>query len=128
MSQTYDKTDQGAAFPPRENEHLLLSGSINNDGSDNRIIITMSVLEDGHKIRDIYQKVGTLYENDKEGKEGRPDYTGPIGNRRISAWAKQKGDMRYLSFSIKDKQQTNKNQGGNNAETRSKSVDDSIPF
>lgn len=124
MSQTYDNTDSGAVFPPRDNHKMILSGRVNNDGKDSHMIVTMSTLPDGRKIMDVYEKTGTLFPNEKKGDNpNAPDYTGPIGHRRIAAWAKQKDDMKFMSVSLSDKQS-----GGNNAETRSKPVDDSIPF
>ena len=124
MSQTYDKTDSGAVFPPRDNHKMILTGKANNDGRDSQMVVTMSTLPDGRKIMDVYEKVGTLFENEKKGENpNSPDYTGPMGSRRIAAWRKTKDDMAYMSLSFSDKQQ-----GGNNAETRSKPVDDSIPF
>jgi len=123
MSQTYDKTDNGAVFPPRDNHKMILTGRVNNDGKDSHMVVTMSTLPDGKKIMDIYEKVGTLFPNEKGENPNSPDYTGPIGSRRVAAWRKQKDDMSFMSLSLSDKQQ-----GGNNAEARSKPVDDSIPF
>ena len=123
MSQTYDNTDSGAVFPPRDNHKMILTGRVNNDGKDSHMVVTMSTLPDGKKIMDIYEKVGTLFPNEKGENPNSPDYTGPIGSRRVAAWRKQKDDMSFMSLSLSDKQQ-----GGNNAEARSKPVDDNIPF
>jgi len=123
MSQTYDNTDSGAVFPPRENHKMILTGKANNDGREVQVAITLSNLPDGRRIMDVYEKVGTLFENDKGDNTNAPDYTGPIGNRRVAAWKKKKDDMAYMSLSFSDKKQ-----GSNNAETRSQPVDDSIPF
>jgi len=123
MSQTYDNTDSGAVFPPRENHKMILTGKANNDGREVQVAITLSNLPDGRRIMDVYEKVGTLFENDKGNNTNAPDYTGPIGNRRVAAWKKKKDDMAYMSLSFSDKKQ-----GGSNAETRSQPVDDSIPF
>jgi len=114
----YDNTDRGAVFPPRENEKMILKGQANNDGEDIRLVYTMSVTKDGKKIIDVYQKVGTLFPNDKK-KEASPDYTGPFGNRRIACWNKEKDGMRYMSLTFSDK----KSEGGT-----TKAIDDSIPF
>jgi hypothetical protein len=123
MSQTYDNTDSGAVFPPRDNHKMILTGRVNNDGKDSHMVVTMSTLPDGKKIMDIYEKVGTLFPNEKGENPNSPDYTGPIGSRRVAAWRKQKDDMSFMSLSLSDKQQ-----GGNNAEAHRKPVDDSIPF
>lgn len=122
MSQTYDNTDSGAVFPPRDNHKMILTGKANNDGKDSQMVITLSALPDGRRIMDIYEKVGTLFENDKGSNANAPDYTGPIGNRRVAAWKKTKDDMAYMSLSFSDKQQ-----GGANGQPNTK-IDDSIPF
>ena len=123
MSQTYDNTDSGEVLPPRDNHKMIMSRRVNKDGTDSNMIVTMSTLPDGKKIMDIYEKVGTLFPNDKGENANAPDYTGPIGHRRVAAWRKQKDNMSFMSLSLSDKKQ-----GGNNAETRSQPVDDSIPF
>jgi len=124
MSQTYDNTDSGAVFPPRDNHKMILTGKANNDGQESQMVITLSTLPDGRKIMDIYQKVGTLFQNDKGENANAPDYTGPIGNRRVAAWKKQKDDMAYMSLSFSDKKQ-----GSNNGtEAHTKPVDETIPF
>ena len=122
MSQTYDNTDSGAVFPPRDNHKMILTGKANNDGKESQMVITLSTLPDGRRIMDVYEKVGTLFENDKGDNTNAPDYTGPIGNRRIAAWKKTKDDMAYMSLSFSDKKQ-----GGANGQSNTK-IDDSIPF
>lgn len=127
MSQAYDKTDSGAVFPPRDNHKMILSGKANNDGDDAQMVVTMSILPDGRKIMDVYQKVGTLFPNENKGENANaPDYTGPIGNRRIAAWKKTKDDLAYMSLSFSDKQQGGGN--GNSYQQANTNRDDSIPF
>lgn len=125
MSQTYDNTDSGAVFPPKENHKMILTGKVNNDGKETQAIITMSVLPDGRKIMDVYEKVGTLFQNDKRGNDSAPDYSGPMGARRVAAWRKSKGDMNYMSLKISDNNQGASNGSHQQANTN---VDDSIPF
>lgn len=123
MSQTYDKTDNGAVFPPRDNHKMILTGKANNDGKDSQMVITMSTLPDGRKIMDVYEKVGTLFQNEKKEKPNQPDYTGPIGTRRIAAWRKEKDGLNYMSLSFSDKQQ-----GGGNGSYQQTNTNDDIPF
>jgi hypothetical protein len=125
MSQTYDNTDSGAVFPPRDNHKMILTGKANNDGHETQMVITMSTLPDGRKIMDVYQKVGTLFQNEKGDNTNAPDYTGPIGNRRIAAWKKTKDNMSYMSLSFSDKKQGGSNGSYQQANTN---IDDSIPF
>lgn len=126
MSQTYDNTDSGAVFPPRDNHKMILSGKANNDGKESQMVITLSTLPDGRRIMDVYEKVGTLFENDKGDNTNAPDYTGPIGNRRVAAWKKTKDDMAYMSLSFSDKKQGGGN--GNSYQQANTKIDDSIPF
>jgi hypothetical protein len=124
MSQTYDNTDSGAVFPPRDNHKMILSGKVNNDGKESQMVVTMSTLPDGRKIMDVYEKVGTLFQNEKKGENANaPDYTGPLGARRVAAWKKSKGDMNFMSLSISDKQQ-----GGGNGSYQQTNTNDDIPF
>jgi len=123
MSQ-YDNTDSGAVFPPRDNHKMILSGKANNDGKESQMIITMSVLPDGRKIMDVYEKTGTLFPNEKKTSDSAPDYTGPIGTRRVAAWKKTKDNLAYMSLSFSDQQA----QGGNNVGQQSQPIDDDVPF
>ena len=125
MSQTYDKTDSGAVFPPRDNHKMILTGKANNDGKDCQMVVTLSTLPDGRKIMDVYEKVGTLFPNEQSDNTNAPDYTGPIGSRRVAAWKKQKDDMAYMSLSFSDKKQGGGN--GNSYQQANPNSDD-IPF
>lgn len=122
MSQ-YDNTDSGAVFPPRENHQMILSGKANNNGKDSQVIVTKSTLPDGRVIMDIYEKTGTLFPNEKKTSDKAPDYTGPVGTRRVAAWRKSKDNMNYMSLSFSDKMEGNAPNG-----QQQQPVDDSIPF
>jgi len=122
MSQ-YDNTDSGAVFPPRDNHKMILQGKANNNGNESQMIITMSTLPDGRKIMDVYEKTGTLFPNQKKTSDSAPDYTGPIGTRRIAAWKKTKDNLSYMSLSFSDKME-----GKNNVEQQAQPIDDDIPF
>lgn len=103
MTQQYDETDSGAAFPPKDNTKLILTGPINDNGNDTRIAVVKSTLPDGRQIFDLFEKVGTLFDNEAENPKA-PNYTGPWGNRRIAAWAKESDNgQRYMSMKISDK-------------------------
>jgi len=122
MSQ-YDNTDSGAVFPPRDNHKMILQGKANNNGNESQMIVTMSTLPDGRKIMDVYEKTGTLFPNQKKTSDSAPDYTGPIGTRRIAAWKKTKDNLSYMSLSFSDKME-----GKNNVEQQAQPIDDDIPF
>ena len=122
MSQ-YDNTDSGAVFPPRDNHQMILSGKANNNGKDSQVIVTKSTLPDGRVIMDIYEKTGTLFPKEKKTSDKAPDYTGPVGARRVAAWRKSKDNMNYMSLSFSDKME-----GGAPNGQQQQPVDDSIPF
>lgn len=122
MSQ-YDNTDSGAVFPPRDNHQMILSGKANNNGHDSQVIVTKSTLPDGRVIMDIYEKTGTLFPNEKKTSDKAPDYTGPVGTRRVAAWRKSKDNMNYMSLSFSDKMEGNAPDG-----QQQQPIDDSIPF
>ena len=61
----YDNTDRGSLFKPRADESLLVQGKLNSDGDEFRLVVIKASLPDGGTARDVYQKVGTMYENDK---------------------------------------------------------------
>ena len=122
MSQ-YDNTDSGAVFPPRDNHQMILSGKANNNGKDSQVIVTKSTLPDGRVIMDIYEKTGTLFPNEKKTSDKAPDYTGPVGTRRVAAWRKSKDNMNYMSLRFSDTME-----GGAPNGQQQQPVDDSIPF
>jgi uncharacterized protein (DUF736 family) len=104
MTQQYDDTDRGAAFPPRDNQSMILTGPINDNGDESRVAVVKSSLPDGRTIFDLYQKVGTLFDNESD-KPNAPHFTGPWKGRRVAAWKQQKEDgSKYMSMRISDKQ------------------------
>ena len=123
MSQQYDNTDSGAVFPPRDNHKMILTGKANKNGSESQMIVTMSTLPDGRKIMDVYEKTGTLFPNEKKTSDSSPDYTGPIGTRRVAAWKKTKDNLAYMSLSFSDKME-----GGTNVGQQAQPIDDDVPF
>jgi uncharacterized protein (DUF736 family) len=102
---------------------MILSGKANNNGKDSQVIVTKSTLPDGRVIMDIYEKTGTLFPNEKKTSDKAPDYTGPVGTRRVAAWRKSKDNMNYMSLSFSDKME-----GGAPNGQQQQPVDDSIPF
>ena len=117
----YDNTDRGSFFKPRADESLLVQGKLNSEGSEYRIAIVKASLPDGGTARDVYVKVGTMYENDKSLNEKAPDFSGPVTmpsqeKRRIACWktVSKDGNTKFLSARIGDstprKQDNNDNE------------------
>ena len=83
--------------------------TVNSDGDEFRLVVIKASLPDGGTARDVYQKVGTMYENDKSLNEKSPDFSGPItlqgqDKRRIAAWktVSKDGNTKFLSCRIGD--------------------------
>lgn len=128
MDGQYDPTDSVSAFAFRDNEQAILTGPVNDNGNESRVIITKSTLPDGRIIRDVYEKVGTLFEN--ENTDGnKPLFSGPYKERRIAFWAKEKdGVGKYLSGKIEDKRVAQDAAPQSSAPLPDGPLDDSIPF
>jgi hypothetical protein len=62
----YDTTNKGSFFKPRANETYLVQGKLDSNGTEHRIVVIKAGLPDGGYARDVYVKVGTLFENVKE--------------------------------------------------------------
>ena len=106
----YDNTDRGSFFKPRADESLLVQGKLNSKGDEHRIVIIKASLPDGGTARDVYAKIGTMYENDKSQNEKSPDFSGPIElpnqeKRRLACWktVSNDGNTKFLSARIGDK-------------------------
>ena len=104
MAETYDNTDKGAAFAPFETQKLILQGKINDRGMERKVTLVKDQTRDGKVLIEIYERVGVLFENDKNGNDNAPDYTGPLGEtRRLAAWRKMKDGKPYMTFNVSDK-------------------------
>tara|TARA_R100000935_G_scaffold56169_1_gene87232 strand:+ start:7330 stop:7710 length:381 start_codon:yes stop_codon:yes gene_type:complete len=123
--QVYDDTNRGAAFTPFPTQTLILQGKMNIEGQDKKICLIKDETKDGKSIIEIYEKIAVLFENDKDGNEKRPDFSGPMQNNdrlKVSGWRREKDDKPYISLSVGDKQQ------GAAPQAASALPDDTIPF
>ncbi len=130
----YDNTNRGSFFKPRADMSLLVQGPLNNEGSEYRVVIIKNTLPDGGVARDVYIKMGTLYQNDKSLNADLPDFSGPVtmpdgDKRRIACWKtlSKDGNTKFLSARIGDS--TPRKQDNNHNEEPAKDqtiVDESI--
>tara|TARA_R110000787_G_scaffold2956_2_gene11330 strand:- start:2275 stop:2676 length:402 start_codon:yes stop_codon:yes gene_type:complete len=103
---TYDNTNRGAAFKPFDGQQFILQGKLNTAGEDNQVALIMAESKDGSKRIEVFQKIGVLFNNDKQGNDKAPDYSGPIdtksGQMRIAAWKAMKDDKPYMTFNVSE--------------------------
>ena len=120
----YDNTDKGAAFPPFETQRLILQGKINDNSREMKVVLVADQTRDGKKLIEVYEKVGTLFENDQKGNENAPNYTCPLFLfRRLAAWRRMKEGKPYMTFSVSDK-----TQGQQQQQQEQGLPNDGIPF
>ena len=115
----YDTTNTGAIFT-KMSEYLELIGTgfLDDEGEDKRIIMTTDTLPDGTKIRDIYLKVGRLWDNESTNPNA-PTFTGVCqtssGEKRVAAWFREtENNAIVLSMKLTSKRNSSE---GNSAET-----------
>ena len=125
----YDNKNTGAIFKNSSDQmELVGTGSLNDEHDDKRIAMIKDVMPDGTTIRDVYVKIGRLWDNSSD-KPNAPQFTGlaeiSSGEKRVAAWVKQTEKGNILSLKLTDKIQ--------NANHTQSSVDktlgsDDIPF
>tara|TARA_R110000822_G_scaffold44890_4_gene120311 strand:+ start:321 stop:737 length:417 start_codon:yes stop_codon:yes gene_type:complete len=100
----YDNTNRGAAHPPFETQHLILTGKLDIEGNSKNIALVKDTDKNGEPVIVVYQRMGCMYANDNIDGD-KPNYSGPLdNNKRVAAWKKQseKG-VDYLSLKCTDK-------------------------
>tara|TARA_B100001063_G_C16341278_1_gene346895 strand:- start:13 stop:381 length:369 start_codon:yes stop_codon:yes gene_type:complete len=120
----YDNTNTGAVFQPN-NEELSGTGTLNDNGNESRICIVKSEQKDKSVVRDIYLKIGRMWDNDNSNGMA-PQFTGsidlPSDNSRVAAWVKQGSYGIMLSLKLSPKQEQEQSSVDNDIES------DDIPF
>lgn len=125
MAETYDNLDKGAAFKPFDTQKLILQGKVNNNGNDRKVVLIKDQTKAGKAIIEVFEKVGTLFVNEKKDSEAAPDYTGPVWERRIAAWKRVKEGNPYMTFAISDARDKEEPKA---APKRNDIDDDLVPF
>ena len=123
----YDNTNTGAIFNSKSDQLILVgTGSLNDEGETKRIAMVKDVMPDGTTIRDIYVKVGRLWDNNSD-TPNAPTFTGVAetssGEKRVAAWVKQTEKGNILSMKMTEK---NAMSGDNGVDKALES--DEIPF
>lgn len=123
----YDNNNTGAIFSSKSDQLILVgTGSLNDEGETKRIAMIKDVMPDGTTIRDIYVKVGRLWDNSSD-TPNAPTFTGVAetssGEKRVAAWVKQTEKGNILSMKMTEK---NAMPGDNGVDKQVE--DDEIPF
>ena len=123
----YDNTNTGAIFNSKSDQLILVgTGSLNDEGETKRIAMVKDVMPDGTTIRDIYVKVGRLWDNNSD-TPNAPTVTGVAeissGEKRVAAWVKQTEKGNILSMKLTDKNAMSPNNDVDNGDNS-----DEIPF
>ena len=123
----YDNTNRGAAFPPRPEQNMILTGKMNVRGVDSQVVMVKDTDHKGNPIIGVFERVGVLYPNQDKSGEKDPDYTGPLKEMRAAAWKETSKDgLSYLSTKFSEKQTPSQQPTQQPAVTQE--VDDVIPF
>lgn len=100
----YNNTNRGAAFPPRPEQNMILTGKMNVRGVDSQVVMVKDTDHKGNPIIGVFERVGVLYSNEDKSGEKDPDYTGPIKDMRAAAWKETSKDgLSYLSTKFTEK-------------------------
>ncbi len=102
------RPNTGAAFKPKEEQSLLLTGRLDIDGQQDTIALMKDTDYKGNAMIGVFKRIGVLYEQEDATEENKkPQYSGSINqDKRIAAW-RQHSDTagKYLSLKISEKQQ-----------------------
>lgn len=104
----YDNTNRGAAFKPFPEQQFILQGKLNMYGEDQNVALILAQSKSGEKRIEIYQKIGVMFDNEKNGNDKAPDYSGPLegihAKWRIAGWKGMKDDKPYMTMQLSEKQ------------------------
>lgn len=124
----YDNTNRGAAFPPRPEQNMILTGKMNVEGTEGQVVMVKDTDHKGKPIIGIFERVGVLYPNEDKSGEKDPDYKGPVKNMRGAAWKETSKDgLSYLSMKVSEKQASGSRQPAQQPAV-TEEQDDVIPF
>ena len=125
----YDNTNTAAIFTiDHDKSKLVGAGKWDDEGSNKRIVLVKETYPDGNEHRELYVKVGRLYENNIT-SENSPKYSGPIstdrGEKRIACWQKETARGTVLSMKIEEKRQPALPEKEEHVDEE---IDDRVPF
>jgi len=100
----YDDTNSGVAFPPFQDQKLVLSGKLNIDGNETQCVFVKGITKSGKEIMKIYQQVGIMFQNDNV-NESAPSWSGTLNDdKKIAGWKRSSTNTpSFLSLKISEK-------------------------
>lgn len=125
----YDNTNKGAAFPPRPEQAMILTGKMNLRGEDSPVVLVKDTDHKGQTIIGVYKRTGVLFPNDNKVEgDNQPEYKGPIEDMRMSAWKNiSKDGLQFMSITAQEK--LNQPMGQRiDKELQKQEVEDVVPF
>lgn len=131
MNDQYDNTNRGALFKPREGENVVsLSGSINIDGDEQRVVLVKRVSQQGKAYWEVYQKMGQVFRSNSDNPKA-PVIHGVIGTiddpiKRLAGWKQESDRVEGGSFYSLKLEEPEREDGPAQAPVTIK--DDDIPF
>lgn len=127
----YDDKNSGIAGKPWPEQNLLLSGKLDIMGDKMEVAILTAESRSGERRLEVFQKIGVLFNNDKNGNDKAPDYSGPLDGLhqdwRIAGWRGEKDGRKFMSLKVSEKQQQT-TQEPQKEDTSQDITDDDIPF
>ena len=130
----YDDTNKGVMFPPYPDAKMVLSGKLNIEGNELRVVgIRQKLSREGEPVIVVYEQTAILYPNDQKGNEKAPKYSGPLSKHadlRVAAWAGKKDDTHYLQLKVSEKQNMDSEPASNGQSSGGDfdKMNDEIPF
>lgn len=106
----YDNKNRGAGFAPYPDQKFILSGKMDLQGNERKIVMLAGTTKSGKNIVEVYQRCSIMFE-DKEASDGKPNYSGPlddytmketISKMRMAGWIKQHDGKKMISFEISE--------------------------
>jgi len=104
----YDNRNKGAGFAPYPDQKFILSGKMDLQGNERKIVMMAGTTKNGKNIIEVYQRCSIMFE-DTEASDGKPNYSGPLDDytmtetkdkMRMAGWRKEHNGNKMISFQV----------------------------
>lgn len=127
-----DNKNKGIVGKPWPEQQLILTGKCNVMGEDGKIAMITAESRDGGRRLEVYQQIGVLFTNDKNGNDKAPDYSGPLDGLhkdwRIAGWKGEKNGDRYMTLKVSEVIKKTNDNDDHKQDQSSQVLEDDIPF